>query len=524
MFCFARLIEKESKRQSKSPTDILFDEWSTSGRRRATLGLLRDLLVRAQLFRAADYVAVNLLKGEPPQRPAAGPAARVDIQLPPDDVLQEYLDATRTSLDNRDIHVKAAVSQKNVIVNNNNSNANELSQQSNVSLSSGGSRSTLQPGNDLSLQQMNNVNNLGGDRDGMPIASDLIKFSAAVLSQASIGNVNERNHSEATLSESGNLNSLPASNISRLTDQGESQSIAVNLPVFTHLQPEQTDSTTSDQSVVNLPASNLVQSHQTENDSVFSRSGNDIVLPAFDILRVSQQSQQNSHSNVSSSQSVGNFPASAVLQMQQDDSASVNDIVLPASEIFQLGHSLTSAQSSAYLPASSLFPSKLNDSVATHVTDNEIVLPASDFLQFNSTRSTNDSISHSAVNLPASFILQHSNDDESKSNLNNQSVNIPASDLFAPFKSDLDNIPNLPTDSNSISNVLESNHSLSGTFVLPDFGQLQISTTSSREQSSNMADSLYQPQMSQLISQLNNSRLEDLLSGDSASTDSNNSD
>lgn len=66
----------------RSPTTILLDEWGTSGRKRATVSDLLDLLVKVQLFRAADFVATDILNSSPPERPATGPAARIDISLP----------------------------------------------------------------------------------------------------------------------------------------------------------------------------------------------------------------------------------------------------------------------------------------------------------------------------------------------------------------------------------------------------------------------------------------------------------
>lgn len=77
-----RLIENASRNQNRTPAQILFDEWGTSGRKRPTLGLLLELLVRAQLFRAADFVAMKLLNEPPPERPSQGPAAKIDISIP----------------------------------------------------------------------------------------------------------------------------------------------------------------------------------------------------------------------------------------------------------------------------------------------------------------------------------------------------------------------------------------------------------------------------------------------------------
>lgn len=62
------LLEDAVKRpgETRLLAQILFDEWSISGRKRErpTIGVLLHLLVKAELFRAADFVAENLLKGK----------------------------------------------------------------------------------------------------------------------------------------------------------------------------------------------------------------------------------------------------------------------------------------------------------------------------------------------------------------------------------------------------------------------------------------------------------------------------
>lgn len=79
---FSRLIENESERSHRSCTEILLDEWGTSGRIRPALGHLLYLLIKAEVFRAADYIAVELLHQDPPERPKNGPAAFVaDFQV-----------------------------------------------------------------------------------------------------------------------------------------------------------------------------------------------------------------------------------------------------------------------------------------------------------------------------------------------------------------------------------------------------------------------------------------------------------
>lgn len=70
---------------------LLFDEWGTMGRNRPRVRHLLNLLIRCQLFRAADFVA-QLLNDPKPARPTAGPAALVDISLSDVEVLVNGLD------------------------------------------------------------------------------------------------------------------------------------------------------------------------------------------------------------------------------------------------------------------------------------------------------------------------------------------------------------------------------------------------------------------------------------------------
>lgn len=57
-----RLIE-EAASTGRLPGHILFEEWGTSGKTRPTLAHLLKLLVDANLYRAADYLAVDILNG-----------------------------------------------------------------------------------------------------------------------------------------------------------------------------------------------------------------------------------------------------------------------------------------------------------------------------------------------------------------------------------------------------------------------------------------------------------------------------
>ncbi|KAG4073495.1 hypothetical protein HA402_000719 [Bradysia odoriphaga] len=78
-----RLIEKAGG-TLKNSAYIFLEEWMTSGKIRPTLSHLLQLFVKSELWRAAEYVAINLLSEAPPQRPTKGPAAKIDISLPDD--------------------------------------------------------------------------------------------------------------------------------------------------------------------------------------------------------------------------------------------------------------------------------------------------------------------------------------------------------------------------------------------------------------------------------------------------------
>jgi interleukin-1 receptor-associated kinase 4 len=56
------LIEQAGVTQRRACAAIFVDEWSTSGRKQPDLAFLLWQLGRAELFRAADYVA-DVIKG-----------------------------------------------------------------------------------------------------------------------------------------------------------------------------------------------------------------------------------------------------------------------------------------------------------------------------------------------------------------------------------------------------------------------------------------------------------------------------
>nr|XP_012140958.1 PREDICTED: protein Tube isoform X4 [Megachile rotundata]XP_012140959.1 PREDICTED: protein Tube isoform X5 [Megachile rotundata] len=82
------IIEQAAQQQKRNAAEIFLSEWGTMGKRRPTLHTLFKLLVKAELFRAADYVARDILKVELPERPKCGPAAPVDTS---DEIMKELL-------------------------------------------------------------------------------------------------------------------------------------------------------------------------------------------------------------------------------------------------------------------------------------------------------------------------------------------------------------------------------------------------------------------------------------------------
>ncbi|XP_047362134.1 protein Tube isoform X3 [Vespa velutina] len=85
-----------AQKHRENAAKIFLEEWSTMGRLRPKLQNLLDLLTKAELFRAADYVANEILKVDLPKRPEYGPAAIVDIS---DETLAKLMN-DNTKLDN----------------------------------------------------------------------------------------------------------------------------------------------------------------------------------------------------------------------------------------------------------------------------------------------------------------------------------------------------------------------------------------------------------------------------------------
>ncbi|CAG7718396.1 unnamed protein product [Allacma fusca] len=76
-----QLVERHGLNSRKLCGEIFLDEWSTSGTVRPTAETLYELLQQCQLYRAADYVAEEILEVPLPSRPTDGPAKRISESL-----------------------------------------------------------------------------------------------------------------------------------------------------------------------------------------------------------------------------------------------------------------------------------------------------------------------------------------------------------------------------------------------------------------------------------------------------------
>ncbi|XP_037730419.1 protein Tube [Drosophila subpulchrella] len=83
-------IDEAANRLSpdQSKSQMMIDEWKTSGKlnERPTVGVLLQLLVQAELFSAADFVAEDFLNESKPARPVDGPGAIISLELLDEDM------------------------------------------------------------------------------------------------------------------------------------------------------------------------------------------------------------------------------------------------------------------------------------------------------------------------------------------------------------------------------------------------------------------------------------------------------
>lgn len=150
------------------PSDILFEEWGSSGRIRPTLGHLLYLLQECRLYGAADYVA-KILRKSPPQRPTYGPAAKVELTPTERRQVQE------SNNDIANVLNEISYPSSNIIQSDFNQNHNSFNTQ-NVPHVVINQENSL--GNDRSNSNSNYRNSINNNSR---IHSDMINFSCNVV-------------------------------------------------------------------------------------------------------------------------------------------------------------------------------------------------------------------------------------------------------------------------------------------------------------------------------------------------------
>lgn len=277
-----RLIDDTSKKLHRSPTSILLEEWGTSGRRRATVSDLLDLLVKVQLYRAADFVAKDILKAPMPERPHDGPGARVDVTMPPETIdakaIEQFLnDVTYPNSSHIAAHLDS-------MINNNNRDLNHL----NVD-------------HVKSFHIYNSSDELTSDQCESDSQSDLIVFSAKTVSNSDNNMVDETSGQtcETVFSPAVSTNELTYSTTNLesskecngLSDNSISLSSGYNMPNLPDLSAPESKS-------INQTGSQLdSQIDDSQSSSIIESS----LIPDIKILQLKDSIE---HSTLSSSSTI----------------------------------------------------------------------------------------------------------------------------------------------------------------------------------------------------------------------------
>ncbi|CAK9800808.1 Protein Tube [Anthophora quadrimaculata] len=165
------IIEQAAQQQRRSAAEIFLSEWGTMGKNRPTLRILLNLLVKAELFRAADYVAGDILNDELPKRPERGPAAPVDIS---DEVINKLLEE-KMKLQNLGFNESLIFGLPSKVNNNETANPNAVHNTMNNSSLEGNMQSTKL----VSAKGKHNENRSENAKGASNLQiSDLIKFSS----------------------------------------------------------------------------------------------------------------------------------------------------------------------------------------------------------------------------------------------------------------------------------------------------------------------------------------------------------
>ncbi|XP_018565585.1 probable LRR receptor-like serine/threonine-protein kinase At2g23950 [Anoplophora glabripennis] len=378
-----KLIENASEKYRRACTEILLDEWGTSGRVRPALGHLLYLLTKAKLFRAADYIAVDLLKQEKPQRPSTGPEALISIVLPEpakqkDNHLEEversldqigYLDSAlmliRTNSEEAARHQNVPSVIPQIVISPDIDEDNhepqfsvplvvqreridsDINNDSDMMKFSTGSQSTTSQ----NLNETKNRPEISQLLNESPELSNMIEFSSETVSSGSINEI-ECDRPEISqllngVSES-NLPNFDMMNESLNVSSGESsENTSEEVPAFSELLTKECNCTSSEE----LPELNIESSYEPNipNLSALNNSVQLETLPNISILNVTGQS-----GSVHMENSVNFVPDFDALQKSTNN---ISEVSLP--NISALGLSLTSRASS---------PSKsISVNISTHL-------------------------------------------------------------------------------------------------------------------------------------------------------------
>lgn len=288
-----RILAEESQLQKRSPTAILFEEWGTSGRKRATVHDLMELLIKIDLFRAAECVA-GILKESPPVRPEYGPGARINIDLPDMEINSKEIEVI---LDNVQYPNSTAFLSNNAsTIHNNNRDYNpDVSIKNHVKV-----KKNYFLGSE---EELSSSNENQSDVD-LP-ASDLMKFSksSVLYDRHIIDDMNESSQEHIDASQY-----LP-----QLTSLANS---SIGLPLgLSHLENDAYPNS----SVLQMSVQELAN---TISNAELDASGalNSFLLPDIDNLQIREQviSYSMSNSNESMSSSMNNDSTAESIQLRND--------------------------------------------------------------------------------------------------------------------------------------------------------------------------------------------------------------
>ncbi|GLV35025.1 pelle [Carabus blaptoides fortunei] len=482
-----KLIENAGCKLRKPCSEILFEEWGTSGRIRPRLGHLLKLLERAELYRAADYVAIELLKLPPPERPLTGPAARVNTFIeenatykPQNTVaeVRQLLDeisypssllSNTTNVDNMNQNMQPAklivpkIVISDVTSNTDNaqvSNDRTLTTRSNNASDHSSEASLIQRGITLerkilrySPQIPENLTE-STEIDSTSSVSDMIQFSSennlpaiTLLNQSTRSDPQEYNSTSSVSDSNGNVPDID--NMLRTSISSNSNNTSSNMPAFSQI----------------LDSKN--------NNSAYVRPD---MTPAFSQI-------MNSETNIrSSSENSENFiPAFSEMQNSDFNMPAMSQILHSENNIPALSKIMNSfeSESNSKILNSGNMPhfSRIMHLSGSHENNSELInsdnnVPTLSQIMHSSNLQDNNipalsQIMHSLAsqdnNIPALSQIMHSSD--------SQDNNIPALSQIMHSSDSQDN--NLPALSqiipSSASETSLSNHSENG---IPVFDRL----------------------------------------------------